>query len=61
MVSQVEKFCRCVKGVSAKLKNERAAIAICTKSILHRKGRTLKKFKCRGKKPFLRTQKMIKH
>ena len=55
-------FCRCIKSVSKKIKSrtgsskESAGIAICTKSVLQTKGKTLRKFKCRNKKLF--TQKM---
>ncbi len=62
---QAEKFCRCIKQVrkSVKLRKgqkgskarEGAAIAICTKSILQTRGRTLKRVRCRGK-PKLETQ-----
>ena len=46
------------KGTNGK---EQAAIAICVKSVLQSRGRTLKKFKCRGTrskkaKPSLVTQ-----
>ncbi len=44
-------FCRCVKAVAPKfgglVKGEGAAIAICVKSILQTKGKTLKKFRCK--------------
>ncbi len=44
-------FCRCIKAVAPKfgglVKGEGAAIAICVKSLLHRKGRTLKQFRCK--------------
>ena len=52
-------FCRCVGKVRKTVKlrkgspsgrtaasKERAAIAICVKSVLQTRGRTLKKFKC---------------
>ena len=56
-------FCRCIKKVSKKIKprsgtKEEAGIAICTKSVLQTKGKTLRKFKCRNRKLF--TQK-LKH
>jgi hypothetical protein len=57
-----QKFCRCIKKVRKTLKGDRAAkesraIAICVTSVLQKKrGRTLKKFKCGGKKPLLETQ-----
>jgi hypothetical protein len=64
MVSQKDKFCKCVKGVRRTVKlnkkyaksKEGAAIAICTRTILFPRGRTLKKLKC-GKKGKLTTQK----
>ena len=66
-------FCHCIKKVRNRVtlrtkpskKNvnaakERAAIAICVRSVLQTRGKTLKKFKCRGK-PYLVTQKPIKN
>ena len=61
---QANKFCRCVKQVAKTVKARRgstkegAAIAICTKSILQIRGRTLKRVSCtkRGG-PRLQTQK----
>jgi hypothetical protein len=55
------RFCRCIKKVRRTVKarintgdaqkdKERAAIAICVKSVLHTKGKTIKRFKCRGNK-----------
>ncbi len=45
-------FCRCIKAVAPKfgglIKGEGAAIAICVKSILQSKGRTLKRFRCKN-------------
>lgn len=49
-------FCECIKSVKKSRKNESnegVAIAICTKSVLHSRGKTFKKFKCKGRKPFL--------
>jgi hypothetical protein len=55
-MKQVERFCKCIKSVKKTVKlregrgnaaKERAAIAICVKSVLQRRGRTLKKFSCR--------------
>ena len=54
-MKQSTKFCRCIKTVR-KEKGEKSAIGICVHSILQRKGRTLKKFRC-GKKERLTTQK----
>lgn len=56
MTTQKSKFCRCIKAVKARGISEQGAIAICVKSMLHKKGRTLKKFKC-GKNGKLVTQK----
>jgi hypothetical protein len=59
--SQTARFNRCVKGVRKtvtprpKSTKEAAAIAICTKTLLHSKGRTLKKYR-KGKR--LMTQKL---
>lgn len=55
-----QKFERCVqavkKTVNAKDKQS-AAIAICTKTILHKRGRTLKRFSSVKGRPRLVTQK----
>ena len=58
-----KKFCRCIKHVRRTIKGvrgskEQVAIAICVKSVLGSRGKTLKKFKC-GKKPQLTTQKLL--
>jgi hypothetical protein len=50
-------FCRCIKKVSKKIKpksgsKESAGIAICVKSVLQTKGKTLRKFRCRKSKAF---------
>jgi hypothetical protein len=55
-------FCRCIKKVSKKIKprsgtKEQAGIAICTKSVLQTKGKTLRKFKCRNGKLFTQKKK----
>lgn len=68
---QANKFCGCIKKVRKTVRlrpgagrgpqaRESAAIAICTKSILQRKGRTLRKVRCgkKGKRAVLETQKM---
>ena len=59
-----KKFCRCIKQVRSYIKpikgtKESAAIAICVKSVLQTRGRTLKKFKC-GKSRFLKMQNIKK-
>ena len=53
-----DKFCSCIKKVQKTLKSggESRAIAVCVKSILQRRSRTLKKFKCLGGRPMLQTQ-----
>ncbi len=70
--TQAEEFCSCIKKVKKSLKNqnrkngkntknlneyEKGGIAICVKSMLQSKGRTLKKFHCK-KPPMLKTQTM---
>jgi hypothetical protein len=51
MVGQTTKFNRCVKSVRRTVKSRRgsnkesAAIAICTKTILHPRGRTIKRYR----------------
>lgn len=58
------KFCACVKAVRRTVKlnkkyaqtKEGAAIAICTKTLLFPKGKTLKKFNCLKKKGTFKTQ-----
>ena len=66
-MKQADRFCRCIKSVAKTLKlrkgsgrqeREKAAIAICVKSVLQTKGRTLKKFSCR-KGPKVITQSLI--
>jgi len=63
-------FCHCIKKVRSTIKlrknqqrktnkksaKERAAIAVCVTSVLHTRGKTLKRFTC-NKKPYLETQK----
>ena len=49
------KFCRCIKAVRKTVKartgsKEGAAIAICTKSVLQTKGKTLRKISCKTKR-----------
>ena len=64
--SIAKRFCRCIKSVRRTVKargknqslkaREQAAIAICTKSVLQTRGKTLRRFSC-DKKPLLKTQK----
>jgi len=59
-MSLTRKFSSCVKKVRKTIKTrnpESAAIAICTKSVLFPRGRTIKKFKMVNGKPKLITQK----
>lgn len=67
-----QEFCRCIKRVRKTVKvrpgqpktaqqRETAAIAICVQSVLQTRGKTLKRFSCRGKNgPTLSTQKPLK-
>lgn len=66
-MKQADRFCRCIKSVKKTLKlrsgrgdkaREKAAIAICVKSVLQGRGRTLKKFSCR-KGPKVITQRSL--
>ena len=60
--SQKAKFCRCIKQVRKTIRPrkgstaEQAAIGVCVKSVLHPRGRTVKRFKC-GRPSRLVTQK----
>lgn len=59
-----KKFCHCIKSVKKTVKlrrrlpgsKEKAAIAICVRSVLGSRGKTLKRFTCRDK-VMLQTQK----
>jgi hypothetical protein len=47
-----KKLCSCIKKVRKTFKanrktSERRAIGICVKSILHRRGKTMKQFRCK--------------
>ena len=59
------KFCRCIKAVRKTVKarsaakKESSAIAICVRSVLGTRGRTLRKFRC-NKKTVLETQSPLK-
>jgi len=61
--SMAKRFCQCIKKVRRTIKGnykkqqkESRAIAICVKSVIQTRGKTLKKFSC-GKTPKLTTQK----
>ena len=65
--SQSKRFCMCIKKVAKTLKGrssaakEKGAIAICVKSVLQSRGRTLKRFSCKKKKgPNVQTQALKK-
>uniref|UniRef100_A0A6C0DHA3 Uncharacterized protein n=1 Tax=viral metagenome TaxID=1070528 RepID=A0A6C0DHA3_9ZZZZ len=66
--SQTRRFCSCIKKVRKYIKprrgtKESAATAICVKSVLQTRGRTLRKFHCKtrkGKKAYVATQDLIK-
>lgn len=57
-------FCRCIKSVRKTLKarkgstKEQGAIAVCVKSVLQTRGKTLRKFRC-GPKQSLKTRKYL--
>lgn len=60
--SMAKRFCQCIKKVRKTIKGnykkqqkESRAIAICVKSVIQTRGKTLKKFSC-GKSPKLTTQ-----
>jgi hypothetical protein len=60
---QLNRFCRCIKGVRGTVKlrpgqrnRESAAIGICVKSVLQTRGKTLRSFSCKNGK--LKTQKL---
>ena len=55
-LNQTQRFCKCIKKVRKTIKNEKGPIAICVKSVLQKKGRTLKRFTC-GRKGRVITQK----
>ena len=57
-----KKFCSCEKKVRRTLKKsqKKYAVAICVKSVLQTRGKTLKRFTCRGKTPRVITQRIIK-
>jgi hypothetical protein len=60
-----KRFCKCIKKVKRTVRvrpglspnKESAAIAICTKSMLYPRGRTIKRVRCIGRKHRLVTQK----
>jgi len=60
--SMAKRFCGCIKKVRKTIKGnykkqqkESRAIAICVKSVIQSRGKTLKAFRC-GKSPKLTTQ-----
>jgi hypothetical protein len=65
MKPEATKFCGCIKSVRKTIKarkgstKEQGAIAVCVKSVLQTRRRTLKKFRC-GKNGYLRTQALLR-
>jgi DNA-binding protein H-NS len=57
-----KKFCSCEKKVRRTLKKrqKKYAVAICVKSVLQTRGKTLKRFTCRGKTPRVITKALNK-
>ena len=55
-LSQTNRFCKCIKKVRKTFRNEKGPIAVCVKSVLWTRGRTLKRFKC-GRNARVTTQK----
>lgn len=58
--SMAKRLCQCIKkvrtsGKGTRKAKEQRAIAICVKSVIQSRGKTLKKFSC-GKSPKLITQ-----
>jgi hypothetical protein len=54
------RLCHCIKSVrkgrrGTRKQKEQAAIAICVKSVLQSRGKTIKRFKC-SPRPHLQTQ-----
>jgi len=47
------KLCRCIKRVDPKNKDEKKSIKICKDSVLHKKGISNYKFKCKKKARFI--------
>ena len=50
-----KKFCHCIKQVR-KTKPENGAIGICVSSVLHRRGKTIKRFSCKKKQITLKNK-----
>jgi len=62
-----KRFCNCIKKVRKTIKargkstKEQGAIAVCIKSVLQTKGKTLRKFNCKNSKsPRVITQNLLK-
>jgi hypothetical protein len=59
--SQSKRFCSCIKKVRKTIKarkgtKESAAIGVCVRSVLQRRGRTLRRFKCGPPRNHVTTQ-----
>ena len=62
-----KRFCNCIKKVRKTIKarskstKEQGAIAVCVRSVLQSKGKTLRKFNCKNAKtPRVLTQNLLK-
>jgi hypothetical protein len=61
------KFCACIKHVRKTLKaldrrgKEQRAIAICVKSVLHTRKKTLRRFTCKAKKMLETQNRLVKN
>jgi hypothetical protein len=60
----LKKLCHCIKLVRKTVKairgqRESAAIGICVKSVLHRRGKTIKRFSCKKKELITRKKKEL--
>jgi hypothetical protein len=51
----LKKLCHCIKQVR-KIKPESGAIGICVSSVLHRRGKTIKRFSCKKKQITLKNK-----
>ena len=51
------KLCSCIKKIDDNLKNQSKARAICTKSIVNKKGFKINRFTCKNKPKLLKSKK----
>tara|TARA_B100000902_G_C26864974_1_gene694850 strand:+ start:92 stop:418 length:327 start_codon:yes stop_codon:yes gene_type:complete len=54
------KLCRCIKKIDGYPENEKKGIAICTNSILKKRGIKSYGFKCKGRAKFIKNKKTNK-